>query len=41
MAQAASDHLRPLAVNDKNVDFEEIFHNTNQWYYMLKCTAGF
>ena len=41
MAQAASDHLRPLAVNDQNVDFEEIFHNTNQWYYMLKCTAGF
>jgi hypothetical protein len=41
MAQVASDHLRPLAVNDLNVDFEEIFHNTNQWYYMLKITAGF
>jgi hypothetical protein len=41
MAQVASDHLRPLAVNDQNVDFEEIFHNTNQWYYMLKITAGF
>jgi hypothetical protein len=36
MAQIASDHLRSLAVNDQNVDFEEIFHNTNQWYYMLK-----
>jgi hypothetical protein len=41
MAQIASDHLRSLAVNDQNVDFEEIFHNTNQWYFMLKCTAGF
>jgi hypothetical protein len=41
MAQVASDHLRPLAVNDQNVDFEEIFHNGNQWYYMLKCTAKF
>ncbi|MGB7569163.1 MAG: hypothetical protein WBM07_14985 [Chitinivibrionales bacterium] len=41
MVQVASDHLRPLAVNDQNVDFEEIFHNTNQWYYMLKFTAGF
>jgi hypothetical protein len=42
MAQIASDHLRPLAdVSNYNDDFEEIFHNTNQWYYMLKCTAGF
>ena len=41
MLQVASDHMRPLAVNDQNVDFEEIFHNTNQFYYMVKCTAGF
>ena len=39
--QVASDHLRPLAVNDQNIDFEEAFHFTNQWYYMLKLTAGF
>jgi len=39
--QVASDHLRPLAVNDQNVDFEEALHTTNQWYYMLKLTAGF
>jgi hypothetical protein len=41
MAQVASDHLRPRAVNDQNVDFEETLHATNQWYYMLKLTAGF
>ena len=41
MAQIASDHLRPLAVNDQNVDFEEALHTTRQWYYMLKLTAGF
>jgi hypothetical protein len=41
MAQVASDHLRPLAVNDQNVDFEEALHTTSQWYYMLKLTAGF
>jgi hypothetical protein len=39
--QVASDHLRPLAVNDQNVDFEEALHYTNQWYYILKLTAGF
>jgi hypothetical protein len=39
--QVASDHLRPLAVNDQNVDFEEALHYMNQWYYMLKLTAGF
>ena len=41
MGQIASDHLRPLAVNDQNVDFEEALHSTSQWYYMLKLTAGF
>ena len=41
MAQVASDHLRPRAVDDQNVDFEEALHATNQWYYMLKLTAGF
>lgn len=41
MAQIASDHLRPLAVNDWNIDFEEALHTTSQWYYMLKLTAGF
>jgi hypothetical protein len=41
MAQIASDHMRPLAVNDQNVDFEEALHTTSQWYYMLKLTAGF
>ena len=40
-AQIASDHMRPLAVNDQNVDFEEALHETGQWYYMLKLTAGF
>lgn len=41
MVQVASDHMRPLAVNDQNVDFEEALHTTSQWYYMLKLTAGF
>jgi hypothetical protein len=40
-AQIASDHMRPLAVNDQNVDFEEALHASNQWYYMLKLMAGF
>jgi hypothetical protein len=40
-AQIASDHSRPLAVNQENVDFEEFMHSTNQFYYMLKFTAGF
>jgi hypothetical protein len=39
--QVANDHLRYLAVNDINVDFDEITHNSTQWYYMLKFTAGF
>jgi hypothetical protein len=41
MAQIASDHMRPLAVNDINVDFEEALHRASQWYYTLKLTAGF
>ncbi|MBN1307660.1 MAG: hypothetical protein JXA18_07080 [Chitinispirillaceae bacterium] len=41
MAQIASDHLRPLAVNDQNIDFEEALHTPGQWYFMLKFTAGF
>jgi hypothetical protein len=40
-AQVASDHLRPLAVNDENVDFEEALHATNHWYYMVKLTVAF
>ena len=39
--QVASDHIRSLAVNDQNVDFEEVLHTANQWYYMLKLKAGF
>jgi hypothetical protein len=39
--QVASDHLRSLAVNDQNVDFEEVLHNTNHWYYMLKAAVKF
>jgi len=41
MLQVACDHLRSLAVNDQNVDFEEVLHSPNQWYCMLKLTAGF
>ena len=39
--QVANDHLRPLAVNDQNVDFEEALHSTDHWYYMLKAAVGF
>jgi hypothetical protein len=40
--QVASDHMHPLAVNaGENVDYNEALHNTNEFYYMLKMTAGF
>ncbi len=40
--QVASDHLRPVpAPYEDNADYNEICHNINQWYYMLKLTAGF
>ncbi len=40
--QIANDHLRYLAaVTDFNIDFDEVTHSLNQWYYMLKFTARF
>jgi hypothetical protein len=34
--------MHPLAVNaGENVDYNEALHNTNEFYYMLKMTAGF
>jgi len=40
--QAASDHLRYLsAPTDVNVDFDEVFHNLHQWYYICKFAAAF
>ncbi len=41
-AQVADDHLRYTALpTDVNIDFNEVFHNLHEWYYILKFTAAF